>query len=143
MRAYAYNHSRHPDPAFDLRFELPDSLLRVVLPSEEEVDRAFEELAETWPKDAISDAERKKRLNGIDRDIQKIDSEIKKYPDFSMWKEFVEDWRRLNSKVSSGCDPQGFPITAKKRSGDLDAFKKLNMASFNNPKSQFQPAAAN
>lgn len=144
LKAFINNYARHPDPANELRGELPDSPLRVfALWPDDIIDKAFSELEETWPANAITDAERKKRLAGIDRDIKKIDTDLKKFPDFQAWQAFVEDWRALNSKVSEGCDPQGIDLRANDRPNEKEAFSRLGIGNFNDPKSNFLPAAAN
>jgi hypothetical protein len=138
------NYARHPDPASQLIFELPDSILRAQLENLlANIDKDFEEQAETWPTDAISDAHRKKDFASVDREVAKLENELKKYPDFPVWQEFVREWEMLNSRLRDPADPQGIELRASDRPEEKAAFKKLNMAAFNNPKSQFLPAAAN
>jgi hypothetical protein len=142
LKAFINNYARHPDPANELRGEHLDSPLRVFsLWPDDILQKAFDELAETWPEDTLTDSERKKQIDAIDRQIAKIDRDLNKYPDYSGWREFVDSWRMLNSKVSEGCDPQGFPITAEKKPGEQAAFTQLKMHKYINPKSNFVPAA--
>ena len=86
--------ARHPDSFSQLIFEYPDSLLRASLEDfQENFDADFEELAEVWPEDALTDAERAKQLNALGREDAKIDKEISKYKDFPKWREHVEHLR--------------------------------------------------
>jgi hypothetical protein len=144
LKSYIVNYARHPDPASQLRFELPDSLLRVFsLWPDELIDKAFSELEEEVVATALTDAERKKQLNAVDREIKKLETEFKKYPDFPIWREFVREWEMLNARLRDPADPQGIELRSSERPEEKAAFKKLNVAAFNNPKSQFLPAAAN
>jgi hypothetical protein len=141
LKSYIFKYARHPDPASDLRGLPPDDSLRVfALFPDDMLETVFDELAEIWPKDSITDAERKKRRAGLERDIKKYQTEIAKYSEYPVWREFVNEWRALNSKLSEGCDPQNFPINAEKRPGELEAFKALGLGRFVNKDSQFMPA---
>jgi len=151
IKSFITNHSRHPDMMSELRFQLPDSLLRIMLMFDADqkkfwffddalLDECFKELGEIWPQDAISDSSRKAQRTKLNNEISALEAEIEGYPDYARQLEFVTCWRGLNSKLSEGCDPQGFAIVEKIRPGDFEAFQKLKMAEYLNPKSEVLPA---
>jgi hypothetical protein len=142
LKQFISSYSRSQDPAFQLRGEHLDSPLRVFsLWPDDLIDRAFDELAETWPEDAVTDAERKKQLDSIDREDAKIVRELAKYPDFPKWLKFVNNSRVANSRVRVPIDPQGFALDEGKKPGEKEALAKLELHKYNNPKSNFIPAA--
>jgi DNA repair exonuclease SbcCD ATPase subunit len=141
LKAFIINYSRHPDPVEQLRFELPDSLLRLNLNFPDElIDAVFTELKGYWSPDAVSDTTRKQRKKKLQDEIAELESVIAQFPDFEKWSEFVNYWRSLNSKVSNGVDPQGFSIKERLRPGDAAAFEKLGMVKYLNPNSEVLPA---
>lgn len=141
-RVFILKHVRDSDPVARLRHEHPDSLLRVNAEAFlDRCDQIFDGLANDWPENALSDAQRKKKYDAYEKEIAQIDKEAAKYPDFPAWLEFVTEWRSINMKVRDGANPQGFSITLESVLGEKQAFAKLAMGQFNNPKSQFLPAA--
>jgi hypothetical protein len=144
LKAFIISYSRHNDPLSQLRFELPDSLLRVNADFPDDlINEVFTKLKEVWPADAITDAARKKQKESLSSDIENLQAEIAEYPLYQKWSEFVEFWRGLCSKVSEAPDPQGLELAAKIRPGDHEAFFKLGLEKWLNPKSAVLPALAN
>jgi hypothetical protein len=144
LGAFILNYSRHPDPAEQLRFELPDSLLRINTNfSNEMLDAVFEELKTVWPAGAITDATRKKRKADLQAEITELEAQIAEHPDFEKWKTFVDYWRQLCGKVAVGIDPQGFELSENLRPGEVKAFAELELSKYLNPDSKTLPADPN
>ena len=132
--------NRHGDPAGQLRFLFPDNLLRVPMFSSDTVDMAFSILEKNWPGDAISDADKKKKLSSIDNKIQKINAELAKMPDYQMWVEFVNNWRNLQASCDSAISPQGFRLETSQKPNEIEAYRKLKLGKLVSASNRYCPA---
>jgi hypothetical protein len=132
--------TRHSDPANQLRFLFPDNFLRVPVLSKDTIDMAFSILEKNYPPDAISDADKKKKLSSIDNKIQKIDAELSKMPDYPKWQKFLDHWQSMQASCDAAITPQGFPLQSSPIPDEIDAFKKLGLGKLVSESNRYHPA---